>query len=241
MPNAVNIPQRKRPVIVSIHDAMPSNLENVLEIIDVLKSLGVDLITLLVVPGKNWRHADITLLKKLQVYGGVELAGHGWRHGVDHFGTLRHRLHGLTISRKEAEHMALKQNRISELIRRSHNWFHEVGLKPPDLYVPPAWAMGQIDRKKLRALPYRYYETLLGVYDSYHDRTQPMAVCGYMADSAVRLLFLRCINAINRRLAFLPLRIAIHPNDLQLPMATELKAYLKRNSCFSGYGAALEL
>jgi uncharacterized protein len=235
MPDNADIHRRKKPVIVSVHDVMPSNLSDILEIIITLRSLGVHFITLLIVPGKDWRLADIVLLRKLRDYDGIELAGHGWRHEVDYFSTLRHRAHGLLISRKEAEHMALEQDQIAGLIHRSYSWFFEAGLKPPDLYVPPAWAMGRISRKQLLRLPYRYYETLFGIYDSYHGKFHPMAVCGYMADSVVRLWLLRWVNALNRKFFFLPLRIAIHPNDLRLRLAGELKAHLKRTVCFSGY------
>jgi predicted deacetylase len=229
--------RRKKTAFVSIHDVMPSNLGKILEIMTFLRKEGVRPITLLVVTGMDWRSRDIDLLKKLQANTNIELAGHGWRHRVDGFSTFRHRLHGMLISRNEAEHMSLPANKIADLIRRNHRWFLRAGLEPPDLYVPPAWAMGRISKKGLRALPYRYYETLFGVYDAYHGRPHPMAVCGYMADTWSRSLALRATNAVNRQLIPRPLRIAIHPDDLKLLLASDLAACLKEDFHFSSYRA----
>lgn len=235
MPSAGKRSREKKDAIVSIHDVMPSNLDKIFEIMIFLKKAGVRPITLLIVAGKQWRSNDIALLKKLQSNGEIELAGHGWRHRVDGFVSLRHRLHGVLISRKEAEHMSLQADEIIELVERNYGWFQRVGLQPPDLYVPPAWAMGNISRERLRRLPFRYYETLIGVYDAYRGCTQPMAVCGYMADTRHRSLILRATNAINRRIFPYPLRIAIHPDDLKLSMATDLASCLKKEFNFSTY------
>jgi predicted deacetylase len=226
-----------RPTIVSVHDVMPENLNQVLEIINFLKDHQVFSITLLVVSGRDWCNEDISVLKNLED-SGIELAGHGWRHQIDKFKTFRHRLHGLLLSRHEAEHLSLSENAIYHLIEKSYQWFLDTGLAPPSLYVPPAWAMGSISRKQLKTLPYRYYESLFSVYDSLRDRTLPMAVCGYMADTKSRSWFLRTSNAVNQCLIRLPLRIAIHPNDLRLPLAKDLSKCIINCSAFSGYKTA---
>jgi predicted deacetylase len=146
-----------------------------------------------------------------------------------------HRLHGVLISRNEAEHLSLTADEIVELVERNHHWFQKTGLVPPALYVPPAWAMGNISRRDLCRLPFRYYETLTGVYDSSRDLTHSMAVCGYMGDTWCRSLFLRTSNAINERLLNFPLRIAIHPDDLNLEMAVDLAACLHKDFHFATY------
>lgn len=241
MPNAAESKgrDRKKTALVSIHDVMPSNLEKILGILIFLKKTGVRPVTLLLVAGMQWRPRDIALLKKLQADADIEFAGHGWRHRIDGFNTLRHRLYGILISRNEAEHMSLSTDDIAGLIDRNHDWFRKVGLEPPDLYVPPAWAMGKISRTRLRTLPYRYYETLTGVYDTFRGSLQPMAVCGYMADTRNRSFMLRATNAINRRIVPYPLRVAIHPDDLDLLLAADLAACLKKNFYFSTYGSFL--
>jgi predicted deacetylase len=225
----------KKTAIVSIHDVMPSNLDKTFEIIRFLKKAGVHAITLLIVAGLKWQPHDIALLEKLHADGEIELAGHGWKHRIDGFGSLMHRLHGVLISRKEAEHLSLASNEIVELVKRNHNWFQQAGLAPPALYVPPAWAMGKVSRTDLKRLPFRYYETLTGVYDSFRNRAHPMAVCGYMADAWHRSLFLRASNAVNEKIFTCPLRIAIHPDDLYLLMAADLAACLNRGFHFSTY------
>lgn len=232
-----NRPSRKKIALVSIHDVMPANLDRILGIISFLRGKGVRSITLLIVPGKDWRPRDIEQLQKLQEDTDIGFAGHGWHHGIDGFGSLWHRLHGLLISRKEAEHLSLAADKIAGLILKNHEWFAAVGLKPPELYVPPAWAMGKISRKKLDTLPFRYYETLVGVYDAKRGCTRPMAVCGYMADTRARSLALRATNAVNRFALPFPLRIAIHPEDLDLLLAPDLADCLEKDYHFSSYQA----
>lgn len=68
------------------------------------------------------------------------------------------------ISGHTGEHLALDRLAIGALIGRSYAWFRERDLGAPDLYVRPAWAMGDIGRPDLRQLPFRRYETLSGVY-----------------------------------------------------------------------------
>jgi uncharacterized protein len=225
-----------RPVLVSIHDVMASNLDKITSILIFLESFAVHPMTLLVVPGTDWRPSQIAWLKKLQ-QNGIELAGHGWSHRLraERIGSFGHRLHSALISRKEAEHLSLSPKAITELIQKSYRWFSEAGLTPPCLYVPPAWAMGGLSRYDLHALPYRYYESLIGVYDVRRERTRPMALCGYMGDTWPRALFLRTINAICRKSGPYPLRISIHPHDLELPLAGDLATLLNQCSRFQTY------
>lgn len=235
---ARSVPDRpfpKKIAIASIHDVMPANLDRIIGIISFLRDKGVGPITLLVVPGKNWRPGDIATLERLQKDGDIEFAGHGWQHEIDGFGSLWHRLHGFLMSRREAEHLSLDAHEIVDLIHRNHDWFVKAGLKAPDLYVPPAWAMGKITRKALESLPYRYYESLTGVYDAGRRAMQRMGVCGYMADTRPRAFALRATNAANQ-IAPLPLRIAIHPEDLELLLAADLSACLGKNFQFLSYG-----
>ncbi|WP_206054911.1 hypothetical protein [Nitrosococcus wardiae] len=92
------------------------------------------------------------------------IAGHGWSHRVERIGGLRHCLHSLLLSRKAGEHLALEDedNDIAHLIARCHAWFQDHRLGSPDLYVPPAWAMGRLKWERLRSFPFRYYEVFGG-------------------------------------------------------------------------------
>jgi uncharacterized protein len=214
--------------LVSVHDVTPATLADVLTTIAFLESRGIAPMVLLVVPGKAWNAEQIGKLKQLQQKGCL-LAGHGWTHRVERIVGLRHTLHACLFSRKVAEHLALDSQRIAALISRCHDWFGEMGLDPPALYVPPAWAMGSISKSQLRTLPFRYFEYFTGVYDREKDRFFRLPLVGYEADRLWRappiLLWNRVNLALARRIGVL--RIAIHPHDLHLRLSNELKTLLE--------------
>lgn len=210
--------------LISVHDVMPETLAAVDKLLLALGHLPPGGITLLVVPGRCWQQADIDWLQQRQNKG-YRLAGHGWVHYCGKPQNLYHRLHSLFLSRNVAEHLSQPRLRIQELITRCYDWFADQGLNSPTLYVPPAWAMGNITRPMLQALPFSQYETLQGVYHSDRDLFDKLPLTGYEADTSSRVLFLRGFNHLHRHRAGhdgLPLRIGIHPDDLQYPLAADL-------------------
>lgn len=158
---------------------------------------------------------------------------------MEGFGGLAHRLHGLLISRRIAEHLALDGPDIAALIRRCHAWFAAQGLGPPDLYVPPAWALGAIRRSDLAALPFTQYEVLRGVLDGTSGRLRPIPLLGYEADTPLRVPTIRLWNRLNRRLAKRRgwLRIGIHPWDPKLALGADLERDLRRYRQWVDYRA----
>jgi len=224
--------------LVSVHDVMPDTLERVQRILDLCARVNPGPIALLVVPGRHWDRTDIDRLRDWQA-AGHRLAGHGWLHRVERFGGLYHRIHGAFISRRVAEHLALDRPAIARLIRRCHAWFESQGLAPPDLYVPPAWAMGAIKPADLAALPFPRYEVLTGVRDAATGRLLPVPMLGFEADTPARALAIRLWNRVNRRRAATRglLRIAIHPDDLELRLAADLRDDLRRFGRWEPYTA----
>lgn len=214
--------------LVSIHDVMPETLADVLTTVTFLESCSIAPIVLLVVPGKAWSAEQIGKLRQLQKKGYL-LAGHGWAHRVDRIVGFRHTLHAGLFSRNVAEHLPLDSRRIAALIKRCYDWFGEMGLDPPALYVPPAWAMGSIAKKQLRMLPFRYFEYFSGICDSEMDRFCRLPLVGYEADRAWRITSLRLWNVVNFVFAWHTglLRIAIHPHDLHLGLSNELQRLLE--------------
>ncbi|KAA6185784.1 DUF2334 domain-containing protein [Thiohalocapsa marina] len=216
--------------LVSIHDLMPATLPAVRRTIRLLEGLGSTPVTLLVVPGTGWSRDGIRYLRSLQD-NGYRLAGHGWQHRVDAFGGLYHRLHGLLLSRRVAEHLALDEDAIIALMARCHAWFGDNGLTPPSLYVPPAWAMGRVSLARLaQDSPFRLYETFSGLQDAESGRLLRLPLLGYEADSALRVPVIRAWNALNRYLARRcgRLRIGLHPFDHELHLRADLIADLQR-------------
>ncbi len=217
------------PALISIHDVMPVTLPRVKALLARLADHGIDRVTLLVVPGLDWRPAQLSKLRDWQEQG-HELAGHGWRHEARMIRGWRHRLHSKLLSRRAAEHLALDETGITALIRRCHGWFAAQGLTPPRLYVPPAWAMGTIRRDRLPTLPFRYYETLGGIYDIREGISYRLPLLGFEADTPARACGLRLWNRLNRGWSRWhgPLRCAIHPRDPELLLSRDLDEYLAR-------------
>lgn len=213
---------------ISVHDVMPETMEHTARLLDFLGAHGHASPLLLVVPGRPWQPAQLEQLRAWQ-HAGCELAGHGWRHAIDHFGSWRHRLHGLLISRNVAEHLALDEDGICDLIQRNHAWFIRHDFPPPSCYVPPAWAMGRIRRTRLRELPFTRFEYLTGTYHAPANHFERQSLVGFEADNAWRALALTASNRWQTRAARRTgaLRISLHPHDLTLRLAPTIPGYLK--------------
>ncbi|MGD8339718.1 MAG: polysaccharide deacetylase family protein [Gammaproteobacteria bacterium] len=217
-------------LLLSIHDVMPETLDRVERAIDTLGELGLPPAMLLVVPGRPWTDKDLE-----RVHGwaaaGHELAGHGWQHRAERITRFRHRLYSALISGNVAEHLELDEPGIAELIVRCHRWFSERAFPAPRLYVPPAWAMGRVSHARLTTLPFRYYETLPGIFDAARQAMRRLPVLGFEARGRIRCGTLKLSNAVNKHLAKLTgsVRLAVHPYDFSLPLARDLMAMLRQN------------
>jgi len=216
--------------LVSVHDVMPATLDRVLGMLAFLEDAGVPPPTLLVVPGKEWTPEGLRVLRELTTKG-HPLAGHGWCHqSVPGSRSLYHRLHGLLISRNEGEHLSRSSEELVDLVRRSYDWFPTVGLPAPDLYVPPTWALGALRRSDLKSLPFRWYEILRGFVEGETGRIRCLPLAGFEADTTFRKVSVRLWNGLNVALAKRvrgPLRISIHPDDLELLLRGDLKRLVR--------------
>jgi predicted deacetylase len=227
----------QHPCLVTIHDVMPSTLPQVEGILLKLEELEVRPVTLLVVPGSGWSDHDLQRLHAFHE-AGHEFAGHGGTHRCGPVKTFGHALHSLFISRNVAEHLSLSADEITILIEKCFQWFIDVSLPPSALYVPPAWAMGRISQNALEDLPFTMYEHLTGLWHAGSQTFVRLPLVGYEADTALRVWSLRIFNAFNHEvstLTKLPLRIAIHPDDLTLGLSSELHTLLARHKQFWSY------
>ncbi|WP_341936766.1 polysaccharide deacetylase family protein [Marinimicrobium sp. C2-29] len=216
--------------LVSIHDVMPETLGRVADLIQRIPPAARAGLVLLVVPGRDWQPRDIEQLALWQQQG-LELAGHGWHHRAGRIAGLYHRWHARFISRQAAEHLSLSRRALRQLLVDNHAWFEHHRLTPPELYVPPAWALGPLHRQDLAASPFRYFETTSGLYQvtgaakvvRWH-----LPLLGFEADTAGRQCGLRLWNRANRALASerRPLRLALHPYDGELLLARDLSRAL---------------
>lgn len=235
MPTEQSPATMSTPALVSVHDLMPETMPAVRRILARLEHHGLAPVTLLVVPGRGWTRSDIAELRQLQ-RDGYRLAGHGWHHHAERLGGLYHRLHSLFLSRRVAEHLSLDTDGIIALLERCHAWFGDQGLDPPSLYVPPAWAIGPISVEDLCArspfaLCERFDAVIAAAPPTGRPRVHRLPLMGYEADNALRAPVLRLWNRWNRRQARRsgrPIRVGIHPNDIELELASDLEQDLAR-------------
>ncbi|WNO10671.1 DUF2334 domain-containing protein [Teredinibacter sp. KSP-S5-2] len=217
--------------VISIHDVMPETMAHTFELLKLCTHLQPFHIYLLIVPGLNWQPHQIEQLKELETQG-YQLAGHGWQHHCKEIKTIKHRLHSVFISRNVAEHLSLTTEQLHQLILRNYNWFIDSGFNAPELYVPPAWAMGNLPKTTLKDLPFKYYETTNGIYHVTSNNFKRLPLAGFEADNTWRKIALNLWNQINQAAASQtsPLRIALHPYDLDLKLHTQLKTLVSQVS-----------
>jgi uncharacterized protein len=215
--------------LVSIHDVTPRHLPRVLKLMEVVADAGAPPPTLLVVPASGWTPDTLATLRSL-VERGHRLAGHGWDHRSGPRRGLYHRIHGLLLSRDQGEHLSRTRAELLERVRRCFQWFPANGLPSPELYVPPAWALGSLARKDLPTLPFRWYEVLDGLLDARTGRMRRLPLAGFEADTRTRQISLKVLNRANLAAARgtgRPLRISLHPRDLDLHLGRDVKAMLR--------------
>jgi len=223
--------------LVSLHDVMPRTLDAVEEQLRLLAGVGVPRVTLLVVPGRDWGVGELDRLLAWRE-AGHELAGHGWRHRARHVLGLKHRVYAALVSRSAAEHLALEPSEILALLRRNHTWFVDHGLGAPDLYVPPAWALGRLPVAAYAEAGFSLVEDLRGVHDLRSGRRHVVPAVGFEAINRWRALVLKGSNAGNRLLGRGRglLRLALHPRDLRLFLHEDVEKALAALGPTATYG-----
>lgn len=208
---------------------MPETMHEVEELIALCVESGVGMPTLLVVPGLDWNRSQLHQLRRWHGEE-CELAGHGWQHRCPRIRTLYHRLHSLLLSRDVAEHLSYGGDEVLALMRRCADWFVEQDFDLPQLYVPPAWALGNVDATRLTEQPFRLVETLRGVFNVRQRHLKALPLVGFEADNWFRQVFLSGFNRLQASKATLevPLRIGIHPFDHRLRLRRQLAEFLTR-------------
>ena len=215
---------------VSIHDVSPKNLDKIENIIFILNNkFNINKFCILVIPGLKWNKYQIKKLKKWQ-NDGIEIAAHGWKHSSKLDKSLYHKIHSLMISKNCAEHLSKNKNDIINLIQKSYNWFISNGFKKPKLYVPPAWALGNINKNDINKLNFLYYECTTGLI--HNKKYYFLPLIGFEEKFLIRGIVRKIFNSLNYFMASFTgvIRIAIHPNDFHLYLKNDIKKYLSKNN-----------
>ncbi|HYM15030.1 MAG TPA: DUF2334 domain-containing protein, partial [Dehalococcoidia bacterium] len=148
--------------IWSVHDVSAESFERARHLIAAIEAAGIAPLCILIVPHGAWTEGQRSTLRDWERAGHV-LGLHGWSHRATPPQTLYHRAHAAILSRDTAEHLGLDARAVADLINRGVRWFADAGLAAPQLYVPPAWALGALRSESLPAPPFRWIETLTGI------------------------------------------------------------------------------
>jgi len=214
---------------ISIHDVAPSNLNRINEIINYLSDRhSINKITLLIIPGLPWEEEQINKLTKWQNTNRIELAAHGWIHKSKSSKNILHFLHSKLISDDCAEHLSRSKEEIIKIMNDSFSWFNDNGLKSPTLYVPPAWAMGELTKKDIESLPFNEVEVTSGVF--INSKFNFIPLIGFETKTYLSFLILKILNKFNYILYMFygKIRIAIHPDDFNLLLKKDIDKYLQK-------------
>lgn len=226
------------PAVISVHDVMPETLSQVTAILSrALAPFPAENIALLVVPGRSWQPSQISQLRDWQAQG-YELAGHGWTHEVAEIRGLYHRLHSWVLSRRAAEHLSYTSRELKRLLLNNYDWFGAQGMAAPELYVPPAWAVGALSLPDLRALPFAAMETTSGFRSLRTGRSTKLPLVGFEADNRWRAAVLRPWNHLNQSLCNYrrPLRLSIHPFDFSYLLQHDVQKLLAHTDAVNWRG-----
>ena len=212
---------------ISIHDVSPENISIIENIVNILNlKYNIKKLSLLIIPGLDWNKNQIDKLKYWQTQG-IQIAAHGWTHVSQKKKSFFHIIHSFLISKDCAEHLSKKRSEIVYLINKSYNWFIKNNFESPILYVPPAWALGKLNRKDIVFLPFKIIECTTGMLHKGEYRFLPLI--GFEAKTRIRAHLLKFFNGINFILGRLVgiVRITVHPNDFNLLLSDDANMYLK--------------
>ena len=226
------------PVHVSIHDVTPAFERQVEHAIAITSDRGVRP-ALLLVPDyhRRWELAAYPdfcrRLRRLQAEG-HEILLHGFHHAAeparaaDSLATRARRgFFQRVVSAGEAEFSDLDPDEARRRLADGERVLSAAGLHVAG-FVAPAWSMPKSLIATLAARGYDYTEDHLSIYDPAGGRARTTLLLNYASRSRWRILStVAYVRAVRPARALLPVRIAIHPGDLDVPvLRTELENLL---------------
>jgi predicted deacetylase len=211
--------RRERPrIAVALHDIEPATFERAALMRDWLDDLGVDRVTLLVIPARDLhplsdRRPEVVAWLLERAAGGDAIAQHGFRHLQSR--PAHWRPHPLAaIARESAEFVGLDPLQTVRALDAGRRVLKLAGIEPRG-FVAPAYAYTPQLRESLRTR----FQWWAGTWALHSTRTgASQRVCapplGLAACGPLRRAISPALLRVASRLAGLTLRIDVHPLDL---------------------------
>jgi uncharacterized protein len=217
----------KKHLIVSLHDVTSSTFPKIERQLSDLSRIGVTRTSLLVIPhyhGREEMDKDSHLCDELKKYQerGHEIVLHGWKHLSKEVkgqpNDLSHWFYRNLYTANEAEFLSLDYETASSLIRKGQEMFAQKNLNPKG-FIAPAWLMNNQVERALKDLGFQYTNNVSELIDFAKDRRIPTRSCVWSTRAAWRSYASLAWNALlfHRLQDIEPLRISLHPGDLDQP------------------------
>jgi predicted deacetylase len=164
---------------------------------------------------------------------GHEIAQHGWAHAATGRGSRRRRALGRIVARGCAEFWTLDEAEAARRLELGRAQLRAVGIEPAG-FTPPGWLASAGALRSVRVLGYRYTTSHLGVMDLSTGARHRAVALSHRSGGSLE----RPGSALMARTARLlagqgrPVRIALHPEDLERPHL--------RSAALAAIDAALE-
>jgi uncharacterized protein len=236
-------------LIVSIHDVAPATLASSRRWADLLDERGI-VSTLLAVPGP-WRGRTLADDRETQDWlwirecGGDEVGLHGWSHRVDRRGRSARDTIGRCVARGAEEFWSLDGRRAAARVRRGLEVLALADLHPVG-FTPPGWLINGQARHAVLACGLGYVADHRGASSATRRLRAP--ALSHRPNGLGERAGALALSAIARRRAEsgLPVRIALHPADLDRPHLVRstveaIDAVLATGAIATTYGRALGL
>ena len=218
-------PSTQHQALISLHDVTPAHEAKVFRAIAHLRSLGVDALSLLVVPDFHHRahlshHAAFCDKLQAAMLPRDELFLHGFWHLAEQQPVdAGSRLLAAALTAGEGEFHALRH---AEALERMEDGLDVIeralGVRPQG-FVAPAWLQNAEVRRAAKDLGLRYCEDHLRVYDLASGRRVLAPALSLASRSLARRVgSLAAAELTARALQPMPVvRLAVHPNDYDYP------------------------
>jgi uncharacterized protein len=209
-------------IVVSVHDVAPATRQASEQWIDDLEELGLPT-TMLVVPGP-WKAPAIGDDRRFGAWlrgcqgRGHEIAQHGWTHAATRQGSRGRRLIGRAVARGCAEFWTLGEDEAARRLALGRAQLRSEGIESVG-FVPPGWLASAGALRSMRALGYRYTTSHTAVIDFATGARHRAVALSHRTGGSLE----RPGSALMTRTARLlvsqgrPVRIALHPEDVERP------------------------
>jgi predicted deacetylase len=238
--------------LVSLHDVTPAHLGRLERAETLLRDTGVTAVAYFLVPDFHRRHpiADDTSFRawclRPRPYS-IEWVLHGYYHLEDAVTSgssgLSAAIARRTMTAGEGEFLALSTDEQRNRLIRGREAVASIVGVAPRAFVAPAWLFNRTLPPLLAELGFRYTEDHLTVMDAQVGTVRRCPAVTWATRSTIRRVGSRVVGPITyeiaRRLG--PLRIALHPFDLDHPrtadQARRLIADAVARQAITGYDA----